>query len=233
VPTRRKARQLRQTSVSLMEGWARPRYNVALMLKVSNMLISRSFTVDDWKALTFGSEVDWEKAVTMFLDRMETRYLEHIRRILRRRTSGFAALALDCAVIEMMEQFRRGEPKTPSGKGKKFFVSFLTETSFSPDVSKEQARVFYKNIRCGLLHQTEAEDSLVKRNNTRPIIAFTNDHKGVVVNAKVFHQRLEQVIREYAENLKDPKSEKEREAFRTKMNFICRIEGKRTEGQST
>jgi hypothetical protein len=197
------------------------------------MLISRNFTVDDWKALTFGSEADWQKAVTIFLDRMETRYLEHIRRILRHRTSGFAALALDCAVIETMEQFRRGEPKTPSGEGKKFFVSFLTETSFSPDVCKKQARVYYKNIRCGLLHQTEAEDSLVKRNSTRPLIAFTTDHKGVIVNAKVFHQRLEQVIREYTNKLKDPKSTKEREAFRTKMNFICRIEGKMPEGEST
>lgn len=28
------------------------------------MLISRKFTVDDWKALTFGSEADWQKAVT-------------------------------------------------------------------------------------------------------------------------------------------------------------------------
>ncbi len=197
------------------------------------MLISRKFTVDDWKALTFGSEADWQKAVTILLDRMETRYLEHIRRILGHHTSGFAALALDCAVIETMEQFRRGEPKTPFGEGEKYFVSFLTETLFSPDVSKKQARVFYKNIRCGLLHQTEAEDSLVKRNNTRPLIAFTKDHKGVIVNAKVFHQRLEQVVLEYAEKLKDPKSTKEREAFRTKMNFICRIEGKPPEGQST
>jgi len=196
------------------------------------MLISRNFSVDDWKALTF-SEADWQKAVTIFLDRMETRYLEHIRRILGHHTSGFAALALDCAVIETMEQFRRGEQKTPSGKGKKFFVSFLTETAFSPDVSKEQARVFYKNIRCGLLHQTEAEDSLVKRNNTRPLIAFTKDHKGVIVNAKVFHQRLEQVILEYAEKLKDSKSTKERAAFRAKMDFICRTEGKAPEGQYT
>jgi hypothetical protein len=190
------------------------------------MFISRNYKADDWKALTLQTEDDWKKAVTIFLDRMETRYLEHIRRILQHRTSGFSALALDCAVIETMEQFRRGEPKTRFGDGKKYFISFLTETSFSPDVSTKQARVFYKNIRCGLLHQTEAQDSLVKRNDTRPLIAFTKDHKGVVVNAKVFHERLEQVIREYAEKLKNPNSTKERDAFRTKMNFICRIEGK-------
>jgi hypothetical protein len=189
------------------------------------MLISRNYKADDWKALTFQSEDDWQKAIAIFLDRMETRYLEHVRRILGHRTSGFAALALDCAIIETMEQFRRGEQKTPYKQSKKYFVSFLTETSFSPDVSKKQAAVFYKNVRCGLLHQTEAEDSLVKRNNTRPLIALTKDNKGVIVNAKAFHKRLEQVIREYAQGLKDPKAKKEREAFRAKMNFICRVEG--------
>lgn len=195
------------------------------------MWISRNYKADDWKALTFKTEDDWQKAIAIFRDRMETRCLEHIRRILRHRTSGFAAMALDCAVIETMEQFRRGEPKTPYNEGKTYFVSFLTETSFSTDISKRKARLFYKNIRCGLLHQTEAEDSLIKRNDTRLLIAFTEDHKGVIVNAKVFHQRLEQVIREYEAMLKDPKSKKERSAFRTKMNFICRIEGEPPEAQ--
>jgi hypothetical protein len=195
------------------------------------MWISRNYKADDWKALNFKTEDDWQKAIAIFRDRMETRCLEHIRRILGHRTSGFAAMALDCAVIETMEQFRRGEPKTPYKEGKKHFVSFLTETSFSPDISKRKAGLFYKNIRCGLLHQTEAEDSLIKRNDTRPLIAFTEDHKGVIVNAKVFHQRLEQVIREYEAMLKDPESKKERAAFRTKMNFICRIEGEPPEPQ--
>jgi hypothetical protein len=201
------------------------------LVRYALMWISRNYKADDWKALNFKTEDDWQKAIAIFRDRMETRCLEHIRRILGHRTSGFAAMALDCAVIETMEQFRRGEPKTPYKEGKKHFVSFLTETSFSPDISKRKAGLFYKNIRCGLLHQTEAEDSLIKRNDTRPLIAFTEDHKGVIVNAKVFHQRLEQVIREYEAMLKDPESKKERAAFRTKMNFICRIEGEPPEPQ--
>jgi len=166
------------------------------------MWISRNYKVDDWKALTFNTEDDWQKAQVIFRDRMETRYLEHIRRILGHHTSGFAAMALDCAVIETMEQFRRGEPKTPYGEGKKYFLSFLTETSFSSDVSKRKARIFCKNIRCGLLQQTEAEDSLIKRNNTRPLIAFTEDHKGVIVNAKVSHQRFEPLNKSSANTLK-------------------------------
>jgi hypothetical protein len=40
---------------------------------VDTMLISRNFTAKDWKALTFKSEEDWQKAVAIFLDRIETR----------------------------------------------------------------------------------------------------------------------------------------------------------------
>src|SRR5437667_9021632 len=147
------------------------------------MLISRNYKADHWKALRFTSEADWETAIAIFQDRLETRYLEHIRRLLGHRTSGFAVLALDCVVIETMEQFRQGTQKTPYKQGEKYFVSFLRETSFSGHITKEQAGLFYTNIRCGLLHQAEAERSLVKRSSKLPLIAFTQDHKGVIVNA--------------------------------------------------
>jgi hypothetical protein len=125
------------------------------------MLISRNYKVDDWKSLTLKTEDDWQKGVEIFLDRIKTRYLEHIDRIMGHHTSGFAVLALDCTVIETLEQFRRGKPKTPFGKGEAYFVTFLTSTSFNKHFGKDQAMMFYKQIRCGLLHQTEATDSQV------------------------------------------------------------------------
>lgn len=72
------------------------------------MRISRTYTVDDWKALTLTTEADWLRAVAIFKDRLETRYLEHIRELLPRQTSGFVVLALDCALIETLEQFKHG-----------------------------------------------------------------------------------------------------------------------------
>jgi hypothetical protein len=188
------------------------------------MLISRNYEAKDWEALTFTSEADWEKAVAIFQDRIETRYLEHIERILKHRTSGFAALTLHCALIETLEQFRHGTKRTPSRQGKKYFVSFLTGTSFKEHVSADQARLFYTNIRCGLLHQAEAESSVVKRNSKHPLISFTEDHKGVIVNAKAFHAQLEKAIHEYSDLLRKPESTKERDAFRKKMNYICQVE---------
>jgi len=188
------------------------------------MKISGNYDAAHWKALTFTAEADWETGIAIFLDRLETRYLKHIRSLLGHRTSGFAALTLDCAVIETLEQFRRGTKKTPRGEGKKYFVSFLTKTSFSAYVTEEQARLFYRAIRCGLVHQAEAEASLVKRNSKAPLIAFTKDRKGLIVNAKAFHEQLEVVVREYAATLRKRAYADARAAFRKKMNFICRVE---------
>jgi hypothetical protein len=122
--------------------------------------ISRKYTVDDWKHLRFKSETDWDLGVAMFEDRVETRYLEHIRTLLPRKTSGFAVLALDSALIETLEQFRRGKPKTPGKKSWEYFVSFLTETAFGQHFDRTLAILFYNTIRCGLLHQSEAEGNL-------------------------------------------------------------------------
>jgi hypothetical protein len=166
----------------------------------------------------------------MFEDRIETRYLEHIRTLLPRQTSGFAVLALDSALIETLEQFRRGKAKTPQRQGQEYFVSFLTQTAFAQHFDIPLAILFYKTIRCGLLHQSEAEGtSRIKRGSGLALVAYTVDHSGIVINARGFHKLLEQVIHEYAAELRRPDSTTQRLAFRRKMNHICRVEEKEME----
>ena len=194
------------------------------------MQISRKYNVEHWRSLAFTSEADWQMAVTIFEDRLETRYLEHIRALLPRKTSGFVVLALDCALIETLQQFRLGIRKTPEGEGKKYFVLFLTTTLFSEHFDENSAGLFYKTIRCGLLHQTEAgASSRVKRGSHRPVVAYTSDHSGIIINTKRFHDLLEKIIANYVAELRKPASEPARMAFLKKMNFICRIEEKVSE----
>jgi len=163
----------------------------------------------------------------MFEDRIETRYLEHIRALLPRQTSGFAVLALDSALIETLEQFRRGKQKTPKGQIQDYFVSFLTETAFGQHFDKPLAILFYKTIRCGLLHQSEAAgNSRIKRGTGLPLVSYTVDQSGIVINTRRFHELLEQVIHEYSAGLRKFESATQRQAFRRKMNYICRIEEK-------
>jgi hypothetical protein len=56
------------------------------------------------------------------------------------------------------------------------------------------------------------------------MIAYTQGKNGLIVNAKPFHQELKEVIRQYADELRDPDSKKARKAFRDKMDFICGVE---------
>jgi hypothetical protein len=189
------------------------------------MRISRNYVVEDYTRLTFRSESDWQRATAILRDRLETRYLEHVRAILERPTSGFAALALDAALVETLEQFRRGRRRTPQGDGAKYFRAFLTETRFGQYFDEVTAKLFYRTIRCGLLHHSEAdESSRIKRGSRYPLVCLTKDRRGIVVNVELFHSELEDAIEDYLAKLADPAEVGLREAFRKKMDFICRRE---------
>lgn len=195
------------------------------------MRISRNYTTDDWNRLKFTTEEDWYSGVEILKDRLETRYLEHIRELLPRKTSGFVVLALDCALIETLEQFRRGKRKTPQRQGQEYFVSFLTSPGFGEHFSETRARIFYTQIRCGLLHQSEAEGiSRIKRGGTLPLVSDTEDHASLIINKEAFHSLLERVITEYYRALRSASNSQLREFFRRKMNAICRIESSEPEG---
>lgn len=194
------------------------------------MRISRSFTVDDWKALDLSVVEGWNSAVEIFRDRLETRYLEHIRHLLPMKTSGFAVLALDCALIETIENFRRGTRTTPRGKGKEYFVSFLTSSKFTEHFTAARAVIFYSQIRCGLLHQSEAgELSRIKRGGSLPLVSDTTDNKSLILNKMLFHELLEEEIRLYYADLRSGTKPELRLNFRRKMDGICRIQGSVTE----
>jgi hypothetical protein len=188
------------------------------------MRISRNYKTEHWKALSFSTEDDWQKAVDMLADRIGTRYMEHINALLKRKTSGFVVLALDCALIETLQQFRLGEQETPSGQGRQHFVGFLTQTSFKDYFDEPKAGLFYTTIRCGLLHQTEAKSNSRVKRGSLPLVSYSRDHRGVVINVHLFHEILQKVIAEYLAELRKPESVAARTAFRTKMKFICRVE---------
>jgi hypothetical protein len=196
----------------------------------NRMRISRNYFIEDYARLRFDKESDWCKAADIFLDRLETRYLEHISALRRRKTSGFVVLALDSALIETLEQFRRGVPETPRGKSQEYFVSFLTEPPFGDHFDAPRADLFYRTIRCGLLHQSEAKGpSRIKRGDGRPLVEYSDGREGLVIAVDKFHELLINVIYDYASVLRKPESRSQRAAFKEKMDHICRIEAKPAE----
>ena len=187
------------------------------------MRISPNCTVDDWEALAFTVEEDWQKAVNILEDRLRGRFFDIVAEIKDHPFAGFAVLALDCLLIETLQQFRKGMAKTPPRKGCSYFVSFLTETSFGSYFNKITAGMFYDQIRCGILHQAEVKESSRVRKDSPTLVEFTADGRGLIVNRDLFHSELVKAFKQYLADLRDPQNGELRRNFRKKMDHICRV----------
>ena len=190
------------------------------------MKIGGDFAAAEWPALRArleaGEPQAWQRAVEILRARFVGRYLGHAAKLLDRKYSGFAVIAIDCAVVEALEQFRRGVEETPRRKGKEFFQAFLTETRLGSHFTKDTAGLFYDTIRCGILHQAETKaDSLVKKKPGTFVLEQSSSGKGLVINARRFHRELEAAFGDYVAALLsgDPKV---RASFITKMKYVAR-----------
>jgi hypothetical protein len=192
--------------------------------------IAPGFTADSWSALTFRGEQDWIRAVSALRKRLDARFLRPARSLLRLRRSGFAVLALDSLLVETLQQFREGVSETPrilrSGRfvlaSEDYFKAFLTGPYFGTGFNEATAALFYRTIRCGILHQAEVKSSSLVRRD-RPLVTVSPDGKGLVINPRLFHERVERAFRAYLADLRKPDNADLRRAFRAKMNHIARV----------
>jgi hypothetical protein len=189
-------------------------------LSTSSTYISPQYQVSDWTRLDFTKKSDWTKAVAILHDRIEGRFLRMVENIEDDKFSGFAALALDCLLIETLQQFKQGVDGTPRYKGGTYFEDFLTKTSFGNHFTKATAGMFYDQFRCGILHQAEIKGSS-KVWKVGDLVRVTSDEKGLVVNHKKFHAELRRVFATYLKELRAGTDRTLRENFKKKMAFIC------------
>jgi hypothetical protein len=149
------------------------------------MRISPNYTAAAWKALQFSSEDDWQEAIKIFEDRMRGRFLDLVDMIEHRQFAGFTVLAIDCLLIETLQQFREGKPETPRSQSGDYFIRFLTTTSFGKHFTANTADMFYRQIRCGILHQAEVKkSSRIRIASNLPLVKLTPDGKGLIVRAQ-------------------------------------------------
>lgn len=184
------------------------------------------WTIEDWKSLDFDTEQDWQTAIDIFEDRIRYRFLKVVDAIEQSEGAGFAVMALDCLLIETLQQFYEGVAQTPQSESWKFFRDFLTQTSFGESFDETQADLFYGSIRNGILHQaeTKASSRIWTREGAR-LVSFSRDGKGLLIHRRLFHQQLESEFKDYVERLrqKDAPNEQLRKKFKTKMDAICRV----------
>lgn len=192
------------------------------------MRIGAEFDKTGWpalrKRLESGHDDAWREGVELLRARICGRYLDHATEILNRQYSGFAVLAIDCAVVEALEQFRRGEKETPWKQGKTYFRTFLTQTRLSKHFTQKEADLFYETVRCGILHQAETKaDTLVKKKVASFVVHMTASGTGVVINAARFHTELTGAFDDYVAALTtgDPELRKN---FIKKLDYIAHFD---------
>lgn len=219
--------------------------NSILKLKIAPKLDHNknfAFTGKDWIASEYPThgehgnnwtEDDWQTAIDIFEDRLRGRYFNYIEVLLNFEYSikdyhaGFAITALDCLIIETLQQFYEGRDSSQGSE--KSFERFLTTTSFQKNFGVDTsegslADLFYDQIRCGILHQAEVKtDSRIVSTGAELI---AEEGKGVIVNRRKFHAQLLREFEDYVKRLRKPKTKEDlrlRKNFRQKMDYICKV----------
>lgn len=158
------------------------------------------------------SEQDVAK-ITEFLQRRFTeRYIWPVQTEQRH---GFTMMAVACLMIETLESFYRGWPKT-NAKSELAFCSFFDRNS-NFHFLKGYSQAFYTNVRCGILHQAETTGGWRIR---REGALF--DPQSKVVNANLFLEKLQEALGDYCNELREANWNSEIwKKFRKKMKAIC------------
>ena len=184
------------------------------------MEISPSYTDIDFKVAR--DDEKWEEMVVIFYDRLEGRFLKPIRLIENDMNigmfSGFSILALDCLIIETLQQFYEGTIQSKN-VGDSFKNFLLQSKFFKFNFDKTKARTFYLDFRNGLLHQAQTKNrSLIQ---IKPKNMVTEIEGGLIINRKLFHRAIEDEINNYKKLLISGEDKIKRKNFIKKMNFIC------------
>ena len=136
--------------------------------------ISPKYKFSDYKALNLNynsPEKDLDIAIEIFDDRINGWYFKAIEKLLDIEINdkdiniseksvlnfGFASMAIMCLLIETLYQFETGSNKTPPNN-KDEYAEFLTRNLSSIFDTKDKAKAFYSNIRCGILHSAETTE---------------------------------------------------------------------------
>lgn len=122
--------------------------------------------------------------------RFNERYIRPLEGTDKHEKHGFCIMAISCLMIEALQSFRRGWKKT-TGLGELAFCSFFQDNDYFREFSSYGCG-FYRNVRCGILHQAETTGGWTIRRKGR---LFDSHNKRI--NATEFHKRLQAYLDDY------------------------------------
>jgi hypothetical protein len=180
----------------------------AFSMSAENTKLSSSTTVARYRALEAKAD---KRALGQFIvERFDERYFRPVEDSPSKH--GFAVLAVACLVIETLESFYQGRADTKNFSRQMFRDFFARNTPLM--VFSGGDDWFYKDIRCGILHQSETRGGWrVLRNG--PIL----DVKRKAINATALLRELQRHVEQYAAYLQV--DEVLWKNFQKKMGAVC------------
>jgi hypothetical protein len=183
-------------------------------------------TVGNYKSWDAETDNGWSKKPRFIRQRLFERYIDPVSALdLYKKTkeykNGFYIMAVSCLLIETLVSFWRGWESTEPdrrrnlpGKSREAFSIFFQEQD---QFSVFQKSSFYKDVRCGILHQGETKNGWIVA-RTGPLFNGTNR-----IDARRFHDLLAAAIRDYEYNLSNPPAGSLlRTTFDKKMKAVIR-----------
>lgn len=194
------------------------------------MEIAPGVKSEEWFALRLDEphEPDWQRAVEMLALRLNARYIEPVDILVAaeeklpadKRRFGFTILAIDLLLMETVQAFREGLPDT-NGKSRDVFKRYLQKSphfsSYFPDDDSRES--FYKEFRCGILHQAEIQSTALLW-SIGELYERVNGLE--VVNRTKVHDAIKNDLEDYLKELREPSSLALRKNFRQKMDAIAK-----------
>ncbi|NQZ03500.1 hypothetical protein [Idiomarina sp.] len=196
-------------------------------LQADNKSVSPNYRVRDWHEARGGD--DWATMVAIFKDRINGRFLGPIQLIEEDskigRFAGFSIMALDCLLVETLNQFYQGLDETPKDNRKQFWHFFRGSEHFRQSFTRKVSDIFYSHVRCGLLHQAQTKKGTLIRTDRDRMIdsAPGGGNEGIIVDRVRFHGALKQEISDYTRRLEGCEEDGPnlRKNFVMKMQYIC------------
>ncbi|MFW6272551.1 MAG: hypothetical protein ACOC2U_02075 [bacterium] len=224
---------------------------------VNEINVSGKLKIKHWENLKVKLDVEkndcWNKAFKFFEIRINTRYLEPIKRIQttnRNHGEGFAMVNLQCSLIETIESFYNGwiyqheNEKDKNGKTVKYKGYYKRETegdrihlnnqcifeSFFikrfPFIEKGiDGESFYKNVRCTLLYETQTKnDWLIKAENKNPSCFYEEKENKKIIYRNDFQLALNNVIQYYKAAIVNGQEYGEISVIELRKNFKAKFD---------
>lgn len=111
--------------------------------------------------------------------------------------NGFSIMTNCCLLIEAFSTFLQGQNQTKMNGKDTFKLLFKKAQDYNNPLKVfAEEETFYKNVRCGLLHQGETYGKFRIRRDTQ---LFDSVNK--IINAKLFCDALKQFLIEYKNEL--------------------------------